>query len=780
MEFVQVKPFTCDQEFTNDILELSYELDHFQKWSAIAIENDENVLVTAHTASGKSTVAEYAIAKAFALDKKVIYASPIKVLSNQKYSDFRKKFGDDIGIMTGDIKLNPDAQCMVMTTEILREMLFKDSEYIKDIKYVIFDEVHYINDRSRGHVWEQTLVMLPREITLILLSATIDKPQKFCSWLGTLKQKKINLIRTKERPIPLNHYIYWNSKIHHTMDNNSNIDMKNANHCIKSFTQYPKKNKKRYNFRKELNPFIQFLKNKNLLPTLFFVFSKRRCEQYAHSVITPLVTPEEAAEINKIFDFHFLGEYKKYKYLQQVVSIKELLLKGVAIHHSGLVPILKEVVEILFDKGLLKVLFATETFAVGVNMPTKTVVFTELKKFDGYIKAMRYLNTGEYLQMAGRAGRRGIDTTGTVIYFPTKETPSAIMYRSILKGKYMEIKSKLKINSQTILKVINSSSQDLIDFIGKSLFGKENKGKVGAILEHIVSMEQELIKLDKIIDYYDESLVKDVEKYNSINSKLKKLKNKKKKALLKKLHHIKITEEFMRVKDYISQRTKLQAELDKEKGYSDVMAFTNEIRYCLEYLNYMAYVNIPDYETIDLRIIDKSHLELKGIIASEINHCNELLLTEVIINNTFKDMEIKEIIGGLAALVDDKFFSEKLLSDMDIPENSKQIVKEIETWKNTLIDTAIEFNVAIECNINMQFMESAYKWACGGEYKDIYPLLDIYEGNFIKGMIKICNITQEIAKICNIVKEFELEEKFLEAEELIMRDIVNFDSIHLS
>ena len=253
-----------------------YELDDFQINSINSIEEGNHVLVTAHTSAGKSTVAEYAIAKAIAGGKKVIYTSPIKTLSNQKYSEFNKIY-DSVGILTGDIKQNPDANILVMTTEILRNMLFRSAELIKDLYCVIFDEVHYINDHDRGHVWEETLIMLPNNIQIIMLSATIDNPEKIAKWIS-LKGKNIDLIGTKIRPVPLEHNIYWNEGIIKIMGNNKNF---NSDKYSEIYSDYVKLYKSYVKPNKPLNELVSYLDKKNLFPCIFFTYSRKKCEDFS-------------------------------------------------------------------------------------------------------------------------------------------------------------------------------------------------------------------------------------------------------------------------------------------------------------------------------------------------------------------------------------------------------------------------------------------------------------------------------------------------------------------
>jgi superfamily II RNA helicase len=781
-EYTTNLPFECKTPLKKEELSLdtSYKLDHFQMHSAIALEKDEDVLVLAHTGSGKSTVAEYAIALAMKQNKKVLYASPIKVLSNQKYHDFKKKFGDNIGIMTGDRKLNPDAQIIVMTTEILREMLYQDNEYLKDVKYIVFDEVHYINDRSRGTVWEETLIMIPPEITLVLLSATVDKPEHFASWLGNHRQKKMNLIRTRQRPIPLDHYIYWNKKITHIMNNKGVMNLKNVDQVLAKIKNYNKVNKKRYNFRTELNNFANWLSLENHVPALFFVFSKRRCEEYAKCISDSLINHETRAEVEKLFDGNLIGPMKKYKNLQQVISVKELLMKGIAIHHAGLIPILKEIIELIFEKGLLRLLFATETFAVGVNMPTKTVIFTELDKFDGYIQGKRNLNTPEYLQMAGRAGRRGLDTKGTVIYFPTKNIPSNLEFRQIMTGSQMVINSKFTIDAKTLLKVLNSESQNVLKFVENSFFGKQHASYLKGIINEL---EQKKLSIQGIEREFNALSGEDKEmkdKYILLrdeiaSGKLKKKKRKKKENELK----IVISSLSKRTLENITRYENTSKVITKLTNNVKLNELTYGIKYCLDYLHYLEFVKIEDLQNVDITTLGRHNLEIKGIIASEVNHCNELLLGELLIEKVFDDLSIEEIICILATFIQGESDESKLLSDLEIPDSCKEVINHIYELNETLHSKTCNFNMKYESELSYDFLLPTYQWITGVELRVIYENLEMYEGTFIRNMIRVYNFTQEIAKICNILKEFELETKLLKAEQLLIKDIVSFDSIYL-
>jgi len=336
------------------------------------IENNKNVLITAHTAAGKTTIAEYSIALAVHLKKKVIYTSPIKTLSNQKFFDFKKTFANsEIGILTGDIKLNPEANIIIMTTEILRNKLDYEQDSFADIHSIIFDEVHYFNDSERGFVWEECITKLPKHILLVMLSATIDKANEFGEWVARCRERDTLLIGTMWRPVPLHHYIYTNNEIKLIRHHHDGVFAKNIDEC---YCYYDKQSIT----TNRLISLTEFLRKKELFPSICFSFSRKKCFDYCLMMkrINSLLTPEETKEMRLIVQKIFSTNLAYYRDIPSTLQLLEMLEYGTSIHHSGLLPIQKELIEVLFSRGLIKFLFATETFAVGVNMPTRSVIFT--------------------------------------------------------------------------------------------------------------------------------------------------------------------------------------------------------------------------------------------------------------------------------------------------------------------------------------------------------------------------------------------------------------------
>ncbi|KAJ9466522.1 ATP-dependent RNA helicase mtr4 [Diplonema papillatum] len=446
-----------------------YELDKFQKDAVTSLEDGESVMVAAHTSAGKTTVAIYAIAMALRAKQRVIYTSPIKALSNQKYGELMERF-DSVGLMTGDVTIKPEADCLVMTTEILRSMLYRGSEMLREVGCVIFDEVHYMRDKIRGVAWEETIILLPDKVQFVFLSATIPNSQEFAEWIMHIHPgKKCTCIYTDYRPTPLQHYVYpvGAEEIYMVVDEKSNFKesvFKRAMAAVGSkettsaATTKGKGRKGGGDQSVHLAKIIKLIMANRLSPCIVFSFSKKECELYAQYMSKmDFNDNEEKMLVETIFNnaMEALGEDDRQ--LSAVTNLLPLLKRGVGIHHSGLLPILKEVVELLFGEGLIKVLFSTETFAMGLNMPSRTVVFTSVRKFDG--EGTRWLTSGEYVQMSGRAGRRGIDTHGLAISMIDEAVPPDVI-KGMTSGQADPLLSAFHLTFNMVLNVLRVEDID--------------------------------------------------------------------------------------------------------------------------------------------------------------------------------------------------------------------------------------------------------------------------------------------------------------------------------
>lgn len=600
-----------------------FELDDFQKRAIYNIDSGRSVFVAAHTSAGKTVVAEYAIALAGVMGGKAFYTSPIKSLSNQKLRDFRKKF-DDVGLVTGDVSINETAQCVIMTTEILRSMLYRGADVIRDVRFVIFDEVQFLNDEERGVVWEESIIMLPPHIGIVMLSATVPNALEFSEWVGRTRNRQVAVVSTLKRPVPLKHmFLYPSESSPGGLDKISLLEQGGAfqgasykkalsvisgrrreekaakrkadkqekrkenwrgqddvkgqesaadviNKIVELETE-PKcddddkgvndeeetvplenengdgdepqsgldgllygaedgktegetiistngsmsandgamalKDDGRIQYVKGVNknkgpsakstaaksnkggggrgsnknsswiPLVRFVSDNHLDPTIVFCFSKKKCELAVDSLESSDLLPNavDKAYVHNFFEKAVSRLRPEDQNLPQVLRVRTNLKRGISAHHAGLLPLVKEITEILFSEGYVKILFATETFAMGVNMPARAVVFSALLKHDG--RRRRSLQPGEYTQMSGRAGRRGIDDVGHVfLYFPPDEqAPDVAQLRHIMTAHPISLKSAFRLTYNMILNVLRVDELRVEEMMKRS-FSEANEG----------------------------------------------------------------------------------------------------------------------------------------------------------------------------------------------------------------------------------------------------------------------------------------------------------------
>ncbi|KAJ6782213.1 hypothetical protein PWT90_06719 [Aphanocladium album] len=485
-----------------------FKLDPFQSLSVASIERDESVLVSAHTSAGKTVVAEYAIAQCLKRNQRVIYTSPIKALSNQKYRDFEALFGD-VGLMTGDVTINPTASCLVMTTEILRSMLYRGSEIMREVAWVVFDEIHYMRDKTRGVVWEETIIMLPDKVRYVFLSATIPNAFQFAEWIAKIHHQACHVVYTDFRPTPLQNYFYpaGGSGARIVVDEKGNFNEDNFNIVMKEVedkkgadpndinakTTGKGKNKKTHkggaDEGSDMSKIIRMTIRKSFNPVIVFNFSKRECENMAISISKlSLNDDSEKAMVNKVFNSAIESLSEQDRDLPQIKNLLPLLVRGIGVHHSGLLPILKETIEILFQESLIKVLFATETFSIGLNMPAKTVVFTQVTKWDGVKR--RPLTSSEYVQMAGRAGRRGLDARGIVIMMiDDKLEPDTA--KEIVTGQQDRLNSAFYLGYNMILNLLRIEAISPEFMLERCFHQFQNAASVPTLERELMALQQE-------------------------------------------------------------------------------------------------------------------------------------------------------------------------------------------------------------------------------------------------------------------------------------------------
>jgi len=375
-------------------------LDPFQEQAFAAIDAGSSVIVAAPTGTGKTLVADYLIERAMQQNLRAIYTAPIKALSNQKFKDFRAQFGNEaVGIMTGDVVLNPDAPVLIMTTEIFRNQVITEDPSLQDVSYVIFDEVHWLNDEERGTVWEESIILAPPQIKILGLSATIANAQQLASWIASVRHAKVELIEAHRRIVPLEYYYFTKETGLITYDKLWRYYLKTKKERRAADSAFP------------ISTHLDLIRTieRQYLPALYFVFSRKQCAEKARELAVHS-SYLRAAERRRV-EARFLAQFgPEEAWSASTRLLKRLCSKGIAFHHAGLLPAQKVIVEELFQERLIRVLYCTETFSVGINYPVKSVCFDSLRKFDG--RDFRPLANHEFFQMSGRAGRRGIDEKG--------------------------------------------------------------------------------------------------------------------------------------------------------------------------------------------------------------------------------------------------------------------------------------------------------------------------------------------------------------------------------
>ncbi len=423
-----------------------FALDDFQVRAIQALDADESVLVAAPTGSGKTVVAEFAVERALSRRRKAFYTTPLKALSNQKFGDFIARYGSArVGLLTGDNSINSEAPVVVMTTEVLRNMLYEGSPTLDGLECVVLDEVHYLQDPYRGAVWEEVLIHLPLSVAVVCLSATVSNAEEFGEWIGALRGPT-RVVIEERRPVPLRNLYLVGRELHdmhvehdgHLIPNPYLVSMSQRETRVREWkpraggrygrSQLARMERPREGHRRFYVPrreeVVEVLDHEGMLPAIYFVFSRAGCDasvRYLMGSGIRLTSKEEAERILEVADHQAAWIDDEELATLGYYEFREALAAGIAAHHAGMLPVFKETVERLFQAGLVKVVFATETLSLGINMPAKTVVIEDLWKFSG--ERHELLTPGEYTQFTGRAGRRGIDEVGYAVVLYQKQVP---------------------------------------------------------------------------------------------------------------------------------------------------------------------------------------------------------------------------------------------------------------------------------------------------------------------------------------------------------------------
>ena len=817
----------CEVLYKQHFDTFPYPLSDFQKHAIEAVVTGNHVLVTAHTGSGKTLPAEFAIRHFVGQGKRVVYTSPIKALSNQKYYEFTKKYPDiKFGLFTGDIKTNPNADVLIMTTEILMNYLFTSLNSVSegekpslqfqiDVKNelacVVFDEVHYINDQERGQTWEKTILMLPTHVQMVMLSATIDNPEGFAKWCERgLSDKQVYLATTSHRVVPLYHYGFVTTteaifkavrdkETQKMIRDSTNIVVPLKDHnggfqergyrSIMNVTDILDKNQVRVNKKHVLNQLALFLREREMLPAIAFVFSRKQVELCAKDITVPLLEFDSKVGYTVRYEceqiVRKLPNYKEYLDLPEYLQLVALLEKGIGIHHSGMIPILREIVELMISKKYIKLLFATESFAIGLDCPIRTAVFTSLMKFDG--NAERYLYAHEYMQMAGRAGRRGIDTIGYVVHCNNLfKPPSSSDYTNILCGKPQKLVSKYHISYNLILNLLkNGKTSGFAEFSNKSMIFNELENEIHGYRTQYDDVQQKIAKKRQTVDLA--KTPKDVcKRYIQLEDTVKTLVNKKRKDAEREMqklmdeyrsltNDVKLYREFedlelelrtvtgsvQHTDTYISRQTECICDIMREEGFVE-----------------------PTDGGIGLTTLGKvaaNMAEIHPLVLSKFmfdwDYFERFTATQLVgLFSIFTDVKVPDDMRTFRPIIDDSFLECSIKEVM----NAYRKYDNIEIERN--LNTGIKYDSALNYDIidfSMRWCDCETETECKEFIQNVLIDKSISIGDFTKAMLKIVTIKNEFVNICEDVGAIEFKYKLDQIEKMVLKYVTTSQSLYV-
>jgi len=481
-----------------------FALDQFQEDAISMLRRGDSVMVVAPTGTGKTVVAEYAVHEAYLLHGRVMYTTPIKALSNQKFRDLRDRYGEAVGLLTGDVTVNPRAPILVMTTEVVRNMLIQAPWEMDSVDAIIFDEIHFLADPERGTTWEEAIILCPEHIQLVCLSATVSNAGEIAAWISRT-HRPIQLITHDERAVPLALYYFLDGVLHLVIDRTGRqvADFPDVGGEMRRTFRGQSWEEDALDMQPERDEptpteIVLSLRQREMLPAIYFQFSRKDCEvwaQHAASAGVDFAGDEKAPAIEAIVDAHLNLIAKEDQQLSQVAQTVRLARRGIGFHHAGLLPILKQLVETLFTGGLMGVVYATDTLALGVNMPARTCVIGRLSKWDG--RRRRPLIPNEFQQMSGRAGRRGMDPLGNVV-MPYSPRISFSEMLQIATGPLHPVRSGFSVRYNTVLNLWDPPAGDRVrQLLSQSLLQYQTNRRVRDTELDLMAIEERIANVSK-------------------------------------------------------------------------------------------------------------------------------------------------------------------------------------------------------------------------------------------------------------------------------------------
>lgn len=742
-----------------------FKLDDFQEEALFHINNGRSVVVCAPTGAGKTCIAQMAIHKALNEGHRIFYTTPLKALSNQKYSDFSEKYGaEKVGLLTGDTSINREAQIVVMTTEVFRNMLYGTnfgsvSDNLKDVRYVVLDEVHYMNDEQRGTVWEESIIYCPTNVQIIALSATVANSQQLTDWINTV-HSQTELVYTDFRPVPLRYYYYDSSKPDNILPLLTPEGRLNKKIKPESKAKYFGKRGGKMPQRQVAKDVVSILHKKNMLPAIYFTFSRKKCdEQMEKCAGLCLTTPEEQKEIKRIVD-DYLAE-NPYLYNNKHL---EYVLCGVASHHAGLLPGWKVLVERLFQKGLIKVVFATETLAAGINMPARSTVISAVSKRTD--SGHRMLTPSEFLQMSGRAGRRGMDEIGYVTIVGTAfQSPEEVA--ELVTSDANPLESRFSPTYSMVVNLLQRFTlEEAKELILKSFGYYSSTTRLTPLMK-----QQEELK--NVIDGFKsfkcpfKRTSKDMFEYNKLRNTyveqrktakvLRRQMNKKNpenvqycldfEAKTKELLHkvqgyqcdtCKLYRKHMKETELLDRFQKRALKLEKTIEYEKDI-------YWRKFLNHTYVLEKAGY-------LENNYPNEKGLTIGAIRAENELFLAEIIFSGVLDTLKVDELASVICAITTEDLRAD-VYPEIPISKGTRKALNRIKDIRRRVTILQRDFDIETEMYINSYYSPLIEYWVNGGEWEELIEQVPSGEGDVVRCFKRTIDVLRQLTIIPNVSEE---------------------------
>jgi ATP-dependent RNA helicase HelY len=704
------------------------------------------VLIAAPTGSGKTIIGEFAIYKAIAEGKKCFYTTPIKALSNQKFNDLVEAYGPEmVGLLTGDTNINPDARIVVMTTEVLRNMIYARSTSLATVAYVVMDEVHYLADKFRGAVWEEILIHLDPEITVISLSATVSNVEEFGEWLEIVRGRT-QVIVSESRPVPLYQHVLVGHRLLDLFEESGRINQELLRAERRQLSRARASRDHNSAGVIEKSELIKKLHHEGYLPAIFFIFSRAGCEASVNRLIrdgVDLTSQSEKDEIRRIVSIrtdHLPAEdLTALNFGQWLLGLE----RGIASHHAGMLPLFKEITEYLFQEGLLRVVFATETLALGINMPARTVVLEKLIKWNGESHVM--VTPGEYTQLTGRAGRRGIDVEGNSIIMWTPSLDATVA-ASLAGNRTYPLRSSFTptynmsanlLDRMTVERAKESLGLSLAQFqADKSLVGiqdqiRKNRAALSVGLEgcHLGDFE-EYFQLRREIKRIERQEVTErgQRRHRALEDRAERIREVRVRMRQHPCHgcaereaHARIWEKFDRLK---AETESLERKVELKRS-----VIPRTFQLVIDVLRELNYVQDE--------ALTESGTRLKRIFAER-----DLLVSEVIRTGVVAKLPALEIPGLLSGLLFESRSEDRQLPR--IPNGISESVREVAGIWSAISTLESSFGLMTQTEPDFSMAWSINRWANGSSISRVLRESDITAGDFVRHVKQIIDLLGQL------------------------------------